>query len=188
MLGLAFVFRTREASSPTLFPTGIEEAREWNNRSNQILSLARVRGLTKMIKSNEALATRMPKVLRALGPIGYAMTRYRTLKVISKYSNEDGAQSDANAWKALEALRDALRARSGEGSTLKGAYICGQFSYSDVVMAVALDLVSPEENSPLRRNPVVARCFAWEEAAAEFADLLEWRDGVYEQHAYWKHR
>ncbi|CAD7700749.1 unnamed protein product [Ostreobium quekettii] len=106
-------------------------------------------------------------------------------RVMRKYSGEFGEGSERGARAALEATREAL-AKRAEGNALRDAYILGEFSYADVAMAMAMELVCPAPGSPFRRRSAAVACCTWEEASKEFADLLDWRDAVVERHGGFK--
>jgi glutathione S-transferase len=101
-------------------------------------------------------------------PVAASATRF----LARKYGADAVAQAEANATMrgVLDALRAALR---GRGSILDG------FSYADVAMAVVLQMVSPVDSAYIRLGP--ARRRAWTEPAfaKDYADLVEWRDGLY---------
>jgi glutathione S-transferase len=79
---------------------------------------------------------------------------------------------------------ETLTAGLGElRAALKGKrYLLGQFSYADIAMAMCVQFIKPVD------SPVVplgsALRAAWTDAAraVEFADLLRWRDALYEDH------
>lgn len=76
---------------------------------------------------------------------------------------------------ALETLRRSLAENGGD-------YVLGEFSFADMAMSVMLDMVSPPSNDYVYRAPATRECWTQPELAAEFADVIEWRDGLYERH------
>lgn len=75
-------------------------------------------------------------------------------------------------------LRDALAASGGR-------YLLGDrrgFSYADVVMAAALQGLKPVEHPSLKLGPATRRAWGTPALAAEFPDLLAWRDRMYGEH------
>jgi glutathione S-transferase len=75
---------------------------------------------------------------------------------------------------ALNALRDGLRAHSPN--------LLGSFSYADIVMATLIQGISPVADRFVKLGP--ATRVAWTRAAlaADYADLIAWRDALYESH------
>jgi glutathione S-transferase len=72
---------------------------------------------------------------------------------------------------AFTELREALRGRS---------YLLDRFTFADIAMASSLQTLRARKGSPL--GPATRE--AWENAAlaADFEDLLAWRDEVYAKH------
>ena len=72
-------------------------------------------------------------------------------------------------YQALIATREGL-ARSDSD------YLLGRFSYADIAMAVVLKVVAPIATTQPPLGPATQACWNDSKLAAEFADLLEWRD------------
>jgi len=56
------------------------------------------------------------------------------------------------------------------------------FSYADVICASVLQFVAPVSDRFVPLEPATRRSFTHPELAREFADLLAWRDALYEAH------
>eukprot|EP00803_Ostreobium_quekettii_P010725 evm.model.scf_881EXC.6 EVM.evm.TU.scf_881EXC.6 scf_881EXC:40048-40449(+) len=128
----------------------------------------------------------MPGQMRRLGPLGRMLAKYMLTRLLAKYSGEFDETSEDKAWAAMEALRQALKKNASGKDGLRDAYIFGEFSYADIAMAMALEMVCPARGSLLARRKRTAQMCTWREAAKEFADVLEWRDAVVERHECWK--
>jgi glutathione S-transferase len=61
-------------------------------------------------------------------------------------------------------------------------HLLGSFTYADIVMATGLQGISPVADRHLRLRPGTRQTWMRESLAAEFPDLLAWRDAIYEQH------
>jgi glutathione S-transferase len=85
----------------------------------------------------------------------------------------DVAASDAAMRTALEDLRAALAGRD---------YLYEELTYADLTMAVVLQMVRPVDDRYIRLGRAVRAVWTNEPLAADFADLVEWRDRLYAEH------
>ena len=69
-----------------------------------------------------------------------------------------------------------LRATLGDRDT-----VLDRFSYADVAMALALQFVSPVDDEFIKIGARSRPRWTWPELAEEFADLVRWRDRVFER-------
>ncbi|MCS6971798.1 MAG: glutathione S-transferase domain-containing protein, partial [Leptospiraceae bacterium] len=60
-------------------------------------------------------------------------------------------------------------------------YLLGQFSYADITVAATLEFVRPVEDRFIPLKPALRAALTQEDLSAEFADLLEWRDQLYQE-------
>ncbi len=67
-----------------------------------------------------------------------------------------------------------------EGLKASSPHLLGSFSYADIVMATLLQGVSPVADRFLALGPATRAAWTREGLAREYADLLEWRDRLYE--------
>ena len=100
-----------------------------------------------------------------------------------------GAATLARKWKAqlseseaegrmatvLEKLRTALGGKSD-------GYITGTFSFSDVAMAGVVQAILPVADRWVHLKPATREAWTRPALAARFADLVSWRDFLYEKH------
>jgi glutathione S-transferase len=159
------------AGSP-LFPDhGAVDA--WNERSDAALGAGRVLFVARSVEDREALRESLPgwvpgPLRGAMTPLAASATRF----IARKYGADAVAQAEAMATmrEALGALRAAL---SGRSSVLEG------FSYADIAMAVVLQMVSPVDSAYVPLGPARRRAWTEPTLAKDYADLVEWRDGLY---------
>lgn len=159
-----------------LFPWDQRDAiAQWNQRSEQAMHAGRALVIDKMLDNpdaqQEALPGFIPRSLRpAMKPVAVLGTKYLRRKYAS---DTEGARDVIRS--VLQMLRVAL-SKSGE----KGAYVLGEPTYADFAMAVALQIVSPPNAKHLRLGPATREAWTDETLASEFADLLQWRDTLYQ--------
>ena len=73
---------------------------------------------------------------------------------------------------ALDRLRSGLAASS--------LYLHGSFTYADIVMASLLQGISPVDDRFWKLGPATRAAWTHAPLAAEYADLVAWRDSLYE--------
>ncbi|CAL5222097.1 g4406 [Coccomyxa viridis] len=166
---------TENPSASKLFPQDkLGEIRKWNDISEQALHYARTQTFARLKKDKGPVYAMMPPFVKALGPIGDWFSTWFIDTFTAKYKDLSSAASIEKTKAGFLELRKALKDNKG--------YILGHFSYADVTMAVALQAVEPvgppiskmsEEKRKEFRNTVLA---------AEFGDLLEWRDKLYKDY------
>ncbi len=161
-----------------LFPDGMDDAIDtWNSRGETLLDAGRALLLQRVPQSKAALEEALPAILPA--PVRphlrfVARTGVRFLQAKYEARRRDPDAERTRIREQLCALRDVLTGERG--------YILGRFTYADVAMAVALQVVRPVANRWIRLGEATRE--AWEDGmlAGEFGDLLAWRDKVYEGH------
>ncbi|MFO0676300.1 MAG: glutathione S-transferase [Polyangiaceae bacterium] len=167
---------------PALFPRGREsEVLDWVARSERGLDAGRSLSLHRMLDDDDALREMVPKSLRGtLGPVGVAVGRAGVARTLRKYGGraEDRARHLETFVAGLEALRSALATPPNEGGV---ATLLGTFTFADVAMAQVLAFVAPPAFG-LRIGHASRRAFTDDVLRERFADLLAWRDALYEAH------
>lgn len=171
-------YADREGAGPRLLPAEHEgELRTWNQRADALMEASRGLVTAAMLASPEALDENLgPGVPRWMRPLLRPVARHGMRWFARKYGlrAEDAPEHLAVVRSALGVLRAALSQR--------GPYLLGSFSYADIVMATSLQGVSPVRDQSIRLGPGMRQAWTCEELAAEFPDLLEWRDRLYAQH------
>ena len=151
-------------------------SQDWDARSAAALGAGRVLVIRRSLEDHAALRDSLPRwmphVLRGVStPIAANANRF----LLRKYDAE-GIGSDA----ARETMRQqllALRAALGDRATL-----ASDFSYADLTMSVVLQMVVPVDERFIRLGDARRRAWTDETLAAEFPDLVAWRDRLYAEH------
>lgn len=161
-----------------LFAGGAEDPQmaSWNARSEAVLSAGRTLVLQRILNSPAALRENTPKWLRLPGLLGTLLAAIATRFLARKYKTSlfDSAAIDGILRDILKQLRAALADER--------ACIFLHFSYADMAMAVALQVISPQPGKWMRLGPASRVCWTHPELANEFSDLLAWRDNLYAKH------
>ena len=160
--------------APTLFPEGQqEEIHRWHQRGQDACALARVRLIESLRQDPDALRAQIDaSVPRALRSLMYPSSPL----VMAWFANKHAGACPGDG----AALGDACKAlREGLGGR---EHLFEQLTFADMAMAVMLQFVRPVADAHVPLDARTRR--AWEDPALakEFADLLEWRDGLYARH------
>lgn len=138
---------------------------------------ARALVVAALVRSPQALDETAPAfVPKALRPLLRPVAKNGTLWFARKYQVDldNTAPQQAALREALLAMRAAL-AKSQP-------YLLGAFSYADVVTALVLQAVQPVADRHMPIGPASRKNWTQPALATEFADLLAWRDTLYERH------
>jgi glutathione S-transferase len=165
-------------SGPKLFPKGREaEIEAWNRRSEATLSALRAQMVLKLADDPEAAKAAVPPgVPAALVPFLAPISQRAMGAFANKYRMRDGAdRHQATAEEGLDALAAAL---SGGRKYLLG----DAFSYADITMALALQVVSPVDERFMAIGPGGRAGWSRPELAARYPALIAWRDELYTKH------
>lgn len=160
-----------------LFPTEHHaDITQWNARSERVMSAGRAlatrRTANDALAQTEALPDFIPGAVRGVArPIATIGVRYFT----NKYDLATGTDAER-----VEAIRNELVTLR---EALAGAEtLWGPFTFAELAMAMALQFVAPVEGRRPRLKPATRLCWTQPELAAEFADLVAWRDQLFERH------
>lgn len=172
------LYADRAGEGSKLIPPDREaEIRKWNDLADETMAAGRGRVIGAVLANPEALDEGLPpNVPGWIRPLLRPMGRYGMRWFARKYGLQlDGSPAQrATLRSTLEGLREAI--------SKNPPYLLGSFSYADIVMASCLQAVSPVDNRYIRLGPAMRRVWTNEEAAAEFKDLIAWRDQLYERH------
>jgi glutathione S-transferase len=171
-------YADREGKGTPLIPAEREsEIRRWNDLADDAMSSVRAQLVVAMLNSPEALDESLPPTLpRWLRSLLRPVTRFSMKWFAKKYGLRTD-QREAQLTRLRAALTE-LRQALASGSP----YVLGSFSYADIVMASALQGVTPVDNRYIRLGPGTRRAWTLPEIATEFSDLLAWRDRLYALH------
>lgn len=145
---------------------------DWVEIAEEMLSAGRHITLERVQRSKTALEEALPGwapefARSALRPVAKIGVRY----LMAKYRESTDA--------AHASIRDGLARLSGHLSGGRRT-ILDSFSFADIAVATAMQVVSPRALPGL--GPASRALWANEDLAREFSDVVEWRDRVYEQH------
>lgn len=165
-----------------LFPADASrEIEAWIERSERVLDAGRVLSLHRTLASPEALRELVPRGIRnAIGGLATTVGRVGVKRTLRKYGGDARslAEHERIAREGLDALRDAL-ARSPSDATPKT--ILPRFSFADIAATQMLAFVSPPTFG-LKLGKASREGFTQPALAADYADLVAWRDAIYEAH------
>jgi glutathione S-transferase len=162
----------------TLLPVDRQaDIRKWNDLADEAMQAGRALLIPRLRASGAALDTTLPDYFPGwIRPALRPVTRYATDWFTRKYDLRlDQAPAHlATLRSALETLRSALAKSS--------PYLLGRFTYADMVMAIVLQNVIPVDDRFFPLEPAMRVVWTHDDLAADFADLVAWRDRLYEQH------
>jgi glutathione S-transferase len=152
------------------------EIRRWNELVDRTMSDCRGVVIAAVLESPEALDETLPRALpsflrRALRPSARFAARWFANKYGLRLEDMAGPLAIYRA--ALTEIRGALGGRQ---------YMLDAFSYADVLVAGMIQAVSPAPDRFWRLGPATRKAWTRPDLAAEFADLVSWRDRLYEAH------
>lgn len=162
----------RIGSARRLFPEEHRAAiRTLNERLEPMFQAARAKVVITTATDREAALDLMPPELRSL-PFAASSGRLGARIIAWKHPTPSGS---------IEALlRDGL---VHVRATIAGRdYVYPEFSYADIIAATAVQQVAPVSERYIPIGPVKRRTWADPALAAEFADLVTWRDALYAKH------
>lgn len=164
-------------SQPLLPGERSEEIRRYVDLADRTMVAGRALVMRALLASGEALdETLPPGVPRGLRPWLRPISRQGARWFARKY--ELSLDAEAAEREVVRAALIALREGLGAGS----GYLLGGFTYADIVMAVSLQSVSPVAQRYIRLGPATRRVWSSPALAAEFGELIAWRDQLYEKH------
>lgn len=162
-------------AAPPLFPRGNEaDIAALNTRFEPAMEAGRCMVVRRTAEHPSAKYDSVPGpawARPALGPIANLGLRY----FVRKYDLDGRTAADD-----LGIIRDALveiRSLLGDRDTLLDT-----FSYADIIAATLLQFVLPCDPRYIRLTEATESCWTTPDLADEFADLVQWRDTLYEQY------
>jgi glutathione S-transferase len=168
------LYADRVGSGPPLIPAA-ERAQiaNWNAASERLLNAGRARSMVRATGDPEAIREALPAPIRNLDALAVPVGRVGVRLFNRKYGIREGdLELHASAMRLeLDHLQQALAGRS---------YVLGDFSYADVTMAFALQVIDPLPATPMA--PAARRASTDDELRRSYAELLSWRDRVHARH------
>jgi glutathione S-transferase len=141
---------------------------QWNACSERLLAAGRARAMVRAARSLDAAYESLPKAVSKLPLLGPVVARGGLVWFNRKYAilERDLDQHAESIRSELERLRSALAGGR--------EYLLGAFSYADVAMAFALQLLEPLPESPM--GPAMRKAATEDALRDQYDDLLRWRD------------
>ncbi len=159
------------SGSPLLFDAAREVVASLRDTVEDGLSAARARGLAQLAHDPQARRDALPPWMRKL-PAAGASARVGGWFVARKYgSSFQDLETRQRA--SLSALRTRLEGRK---------YLAGSFSAANLLGASLLQAISPPDDAFLPIEPGTRRQWTEPALAADFANLLSWRNALYTRH------
>jgi glutathione S-transferase len=164
---------------PRLFPPEHDAAiARFVDLSERGLAAGRGLSLRRMLRDPEALREMAPRPLRRrFAGLSARLGGFGVARTLRKYGASQ-IEVDAHASDLVHVLGE-LRARLAEATGGPPKTLLGAFSFADVAMAQVLVFVEPPR-SGLRFGPASRRSFGDPALRDRFADLVAWRDALYE--------
>jgi glutathione S-transferase len=165
-----------------LFPRDADpEMARWVDVAERMTGVGRAWVLRRILESPGAQAESVPGFVP--GPLRGALAPTVAMAVrflLAKYAvpTDVRAEIDRTLRPLLEEVRGALAGAKDGGDGRQ--YLLGQFSFADMAVAATLHVLRPRAGSDL--GPATRAAWTNEELAAEFGDLVRWRDAVYAKH------
>jgi glutathione S-transferase len=170
-------YADRHGSGTPLIPAErAAEVRQYDDLADRTMASARALVTARLLANPAALDETLPRdVPRWLRPCLRPLVRHGTRWFARKYTLTLGDPAAPTA--ALRAALTTLRERLAQSSP----HLLGAFSYADIVMAGLLQGVAPVDDQYIRLGPATRAVWSQPALAAEFADLIRWRDALYER-------
>ena len=163
----------RVGRGATLFPEDqLADVLRWVEVSDRILEIGRAAVMVGLRRNRtaqrEALPPFIPPALRGvMAPMAVTASLFLT----AKHSVPRDAAGEAEK---LPAVLDEVRRALGGGS-----FLLAGLTFADVAIAASLQVLRPRADSPF--GPGTREIWANEKIAADFEDLLAWRDKLYRE-------
>ncbi len=158
-----------------LFPD-LEAVRTWNEQAESLSVAGRALTTPRVTADAEARRENVPPAIpAALRGLALPLVDVGEALLSRKYRLRETSAEEAEARMAA-VLADARAALA------TAPYLLGTFSYADVALAMALQFVQPVDGDYVPLGPGSRRAWTNQRLAAEFRDVLEWRDGVFAAH------
>lgn len=167
-------FGARRSLTPLVPGECLHEIERWNAISEHMLAAGRIRTTGRVMRDDDAVREFVPRPVAKLRRVGRAVGRRGAKRLLKKYGDEVRDEPLAVIRDGLESLRSGLAAAGGDH------LVADTLTYADITMAVGLQFVEPVAERWVRLGPTVRPLWGEPDLAAEFADVLAWRDRVYE--------
>lgn len=165
---------------PTLFPVQHEQAiARFVELSERALDAGRALALTRMLNDEEALAEMVPATIQRLRGVASRVGSFGIRRTLRKYGG-DWVALDAHR-RTMTAALDELRAALARGAGHGPRTLLGGLTYADVAASQAVTCAGPPAFG-LKLRAASRRCWTDPELRERYADLVAWRDALYERY------
>jgi glutathione S-transferase len=170
----------QRGDGPQLFPREHEAAvAHFIERSEAGLRAGRALALRRMLEDDEALVEMVPRALRrGLRPVAVRVGRLGIARTLRKYGALDAGAGEHE--RVLTGVLDELRDRLARASDTPRTLL-GRLTFADVAMSQVLAFIAPPATG-LRIGRASRRSFTDERLRARYADLVTWRDELYQRY------
>lgn len=169
-------YAERIGRGASLFPRDSEEeVTRWVGVADRMLQVGRAWLMRRILASRAAREESLPSFIpqRVRGP--FAPTTLVAVKfLMRKY--DVPADVDAEVERVLRPLSSLVR----EAIRNRPYVLSSSFSFIDVALASAMQVIQPRSEMPL--GPAVREAWTNASLARDYGDLLEWRDAIYSKH------
>lgn len=153
------------------------EVRGWVDLADEVSDAGRGLTVAALAASNGALDEALPPFVPSwirppLRPVGRFGMRW-----FGRKYTIDGEDEESRL-RRMRAGLDRFRA----GLSAGGGHLIGRFSYADIALASVLQAVSPVDNKYISLGPATRAAWTVESLAHDYADLVAWRDALYQRH------
>ncbi len=172
-------FADEHGDGPVLFPKEHDaEIAVWVERSERALAAGRALSLSRTLKSDASLKELSPRWLRRFGPVASLIAGSVVRRTLRKYGADKTALAahEANLRAELDALRAALSTSESSPKTLLGS-----FTFADIAAAQMVTFVCPPSFG-IKIGAEGRKSFTDSALAAEYHDVIAWRDALYDAH------
>ncbi len=165
---------------PALFPAGKEQAiARFVALSDRALEAGRALTLSRMLADDEALAEMVPGTLRRFPRVAHRAGAFGIGRTLRKYGG-DRAALDVHR-RTLTSSLDELRAALAGSPGPEPRTLLGKLTYADIAAAQVLLCAGPPAFG-IKLRPASRRCWTDLELRERYADLVSWRDALYERY------
>jgi glutathione S-transferase len=168
----------RRGTGPEMFPAGREaEVERFIALSDRGMVAGRALSLLRLLDDDQGVMEMVPRTLRRV-PGARALAKMGVARTLRKYR---GMRDQDAARAALAEVLDEVRTALAAAPAAPVKTLLGQFTFADVAVAQVLAFVEPPAFG-LRLGAATRRSFCDDVLRERYADLVAWRDALYEAH------
>ncbi len=164
---------------PQLFPSAhARRIEELDAAADDAMNAARGLVLRRVLADGDALLEMVPKPMAAMSrPLARAVARFGVQRTMRKYGV--AKQQEDDAMHVVERVLGEFRELLGSSAGRDSETLLGDFTFADIAAAQALVFVEPPSKG-LRLGRASRRAFAHPALKERYADLVAWRDRLYD--------